>query len=87
MKAKPVQIIEFEDNAKVKFNKEVLEEILNQENVKDLPIVILSIVGAYRKGKSFLLSWVIRYLLANHNKVQKKGFSISQFLNLMVMAY
>ena len=73
----------------MKFNKEGLEEILNQENVKDLPIVILSIVGAYRGGKSFLLSWVIRYLLAKHNKVEQTIllFSISQIFKLMVVAY
>lgn len=55
------QIVFFDERKKIKLNKKELENILNQKDVKDLPIVILSVIGAYRTGKSFLLSWLVRY--------------------------
>lgn len=62
----PIQIISFDETKKLKLNTEKLERILNQEHIKKLPIVIISVVGAYRTGKSFLLSWLIRYLKSDH---------------------
>ena len=61
----PIQIISFDETKKLKLNKEKLERDLNQDHIKKLPIVIISVVGAYRTGKSFLLSWLIRYLNSN----------------------
>ena len=58
------QIVFFEGE-ELKFNKKELDHILNQDHVKGLPIVILSVIGAYRTGKSFLLSWLIRYFKAD----------------------
>lgn len=63
-RAEAKQIVSFEGK-KLKFNKKELENILNQDHVKGLPIVILSVVGAYRTGKSFLLSWLVRYFKAD----------------------
>jgi len=65
----PIQIISFDDSRKLKLNKLELEKILDQKDLKGLPISVLSVVGAFRTGKSFLLSWLIRYLKANSNKV------------------
>lgn len=62
---KAKQIIDFDKQKKLKLKKETLEKILNQEQVKGLPIVILSVIGAYRTGKSFLLSWLVRYFKAD----------------------
>lgn len=58
------QIILF-DEEKIKFNKVELESILNKNHVKGLPIAILSVIGAYRTGKSFLLSWLVNYFKAD----------------------
>ena len=65
----PIQIISFDDSRKLKLNKLELEKILDQKDLKGLPISVLSVVGAFRTGKSFLLSWLIRYLKPNSNKV------------------
>jgi len=65
MMGEPIQIISFDETKKLKLNKEKLERVLNQDHIKKLPIVIISVVGAYRTGKSFLLSWLIRYLNSN----------------------
>lgn len=62
------QIIVFDKEKKLQLNKLELESILNQEHIKGLPIVILSVIGALRTGKSFLLSWLVSYFKA-HSKV------------------
>jgi len=59
------QIIFFGEGKKLKLNKGELTNILNQEHVRGLPIAILSVIGGYRTGKSFLLSWLVRYFKAD----------------------
>jgi len=59
------QIIFFDDKKKLKLNKGELDKILSQEHVRGLPIAILSVIGGYRTGKSFLLSWLVRYFKAD----------------------
>ena len=59
------QIIFFDDGKKLKLNKGDLANILNQEHVRGLSIAILSVIGGYRTGKSFLLSWLVRYFKAD----------------------
>ena len=59
-------------------DEEALNEILNKDNIRDKPVCILSVAGgvklvleiqinflcsgAFRKGKSFLLNFMLRYL-------------------------
>ena len=43
-------------------DQEALQEILLAEDVRDKKVVVLSVAGAFRKGKSFLLDFIIRYL-------------------------
>jgi hypothetical protein len=42
-----------------------IDKLFMHPEVKDRNVVILSIVGAFRKGKSFLLDYCLRYLYAN----------------------
>lgn len=63
--AEAKQIIFFDKEKKLRLNKVELERILNQEHVRGLPIAILSVIGGYRTGKSFLLSWLVRYFKAD----------------------
>lgn len=66
--AKPIQIIKKENHV---FHLELneIEPILASEEMKNRHVVIVSIAGDLRKGKRFLLSFCIKYLIA---KVKKK---------------
>uniref|UniRef100_A0A9J8C8Q6 Atlastin GTPase 2 n=1 Tax=Cyprinus carpio carpio TaxID=630221 RepID=A0A9J8C8Q6_CYPCA len=61
--AHPIQIvITNEDDHKFELDAAALEKILMQEHVKDLNVVVVSVAGAFRKGKSFLLDFMLRYM-------------------------
>ncbi|XP_062852220.1 atlastin-2 [Trichomycterus rosablanca] len=64
--ARPIQIVvASEDDHKFELDAVALEKILMQEHVKDLDVVVLSVAGSFRKGKSFLLDFMLRYM---HNQ-------------------
>ncbi|XP_072491937.1 atlastin-2 isoform X3 [Notamacropus eugenii] len=59
----PVQVvIAHEDDHKFELDEQALEQILLQEHIRDLNIVVVSVAGAFRKGKSFLLDFMLRYM-------------------------
>ncbi len=55
------RIINFAKN-KATIDETVITCIILHPEVKHRKIVALSIVGAFRKGKSFLLDYMLRYL-------------------------
>ena len=58
-----VQIIEGEESGTgFKLNTEGLRQVLFHPDVENRPVVIVSVAGAFRKGKSFLLDFMLRYL-------------------------
>ncbi|TKS85811.1 Atlastin-2 [Collichthys lucidus] len=62
-KAKPIQIVVAnEDEHSFELDAAALERILLQDHVKDLNVVVVSVAGAFRKGKSFLLDFMLRYM-------------------------
>lgn len=65
----PIQILKYVKKKKAfELEREALEKILSDNDVKDCNISIVSIAGAFRKGKSFLLSFFLRYLDAEYIK-------------------
>lgn len=62
MSGRPVQIIVYRENHVFDLDEEALESILMQDHVKDRHIVVVSVAGAFRKGKSFLLDFFLRYM-------------------------
>ncbi|XP_015271137.1 PREDICTED: atlastin-2 [Gekko japonicus] len=59
----PMQIVlAHEDDHNFELDEPALERILLQEHIKDLNIVVVSVAGAFRKGKSFLLDFMLRYM-------------------------
>ncbi|XP_077530600.1 atlastin-3-like isoform X1 [Haemaphysalis longicornis] len=64
---RPVQIVRLEGGKGCSLDKDALARILLADDVKDLPVMVLSVAGVFRKGKSFLLNFFVRYML-NRNK-------------------
>lgn len=60
-------------------NEENLSRIMEQDDVKDNAVMIVSIAGAFRNGKSFLLGFILKYLeakvttLKNYKELVKHG--------------
>lgn len=48
----------------LKLNEENLSRIMEHDDVKDNVVMIVSIAGALRKGKSFLLGFFLKFLKA-----------------------
>lgn len=49
---------------KLQLQLEHFVEILEADNIRDRNVAIISIAGAFRKGKSFLLNFFLKYLYA-----------------------
>lgn len=62
--AESVQIIDF-DGTNLKFNERVFKKNFTHDELDGRFIVVVSIVGAFRTGKSFLLDYILRFLYAN----------------------
>lgn len=62
--ARPVQIVSHTENHSFQLELSNLKRILEADEIKNRDVVVVSIAGAFRKGKSFLLNFFIRYLEA-----------------------
>lgn len=58
------------DSGEAKIDKIAIDRILKRAELKDRKIVAVSIVGAYRKGKSFILNYFLRYLYFTVSNIQ-----------------
>jgi hypothetical protein len=59
------------DNAGFFSNQTFIETLFTHADVKDRNIVVFSIIGAYREGKSFFLDYCLRYLYARVSLIVK----------------
>ena len=59
---RPIQIVLAKPDHTFELDLEALREILLSDDVKDRKVMVLSVAGAFRKGKSFLLDYLLRYL-------------------------
>ncbi|XP_061582192.1 atlastin-2-like isoform X2 [Cololabis saira] len=61
--ARPLQIVVAdEEEHSFRLQEAALEQLLLQDEVQDLHVVVVSVAGAFRKGKSFLLDFMLRYM-------------------------
>ena len=61
----PICILEALDDHTFELNVEALESILLKPSISNKKVVVVSVAGAFRKGKSFLLDFFLRYLQNN----------------------
>lgn len=74
---KPIRIVLAEENHQFILDEAALEEILLKDEIKDRNVVVVSVAGAFRKGKSFLLDFFLRYMKATVNNDFKKILTIN----------
>lgn len=60
-----ISVYEAKENGTHKINENVFDKLFSHPELKDRKPVIISILGAFRKGKSFFLDYCLRYLYAN----------------------
>ncbi|KAJ0008519.1 hypothetical protein NQD34_015934 [Periophthalmus magnuspinnatus] len=61
-KARPVQVLLVKDDHTFELDESALTRILLNNTVRDLEVVAVSVAGAFRKGKSFLMDFMLRYM-------------------------
>lgn len=57
-----IQIVLANEDHTFSLDEEALSEVLMQDEIKDRYVVVVSVAGAFRKGKSFLLDFFLRYM-------------------------
>jgi atlastin len=63
MGGRPVQIVVSRNDHSFELDEDALASILLQDHVKDKNVAVVSVAGAFRKGKSFLLDFFLRYMV------------------------
>ncbi|XP_070497770.1 atlastin-like [Chironomus tepperi] len=61
----PKGVLTFSDTKEVIVNYEELDRIFSHPEIQDRKVVILSVIGAFRSGKSFFLDYCLRFLYAH----------------------
>ena len=66
-RASPVQLLHLATGEKsdINYNVETVKNLFLDPKLQDRNVVVFSIIGAFRKGKSFLMNYVLRYMYAN----------------------
>ncbi|XP_025050605.1 RING finger protein 112-like [Alligator sinensis] len=64
----PVQIISLDDQGGLALANEALSQCLEQGDVGDAPVCLISIIGEQRRGKSFLMTCLLRQLQNQEDK-------------------
>ncbi|CAF0846219.1 unnamed protein product, partial [Didymodactylos carnosus] len=68
MEPRPVQIVTITEDHKFVLDEKKLKEILYHHKAHGKKVALVSIAGDFRKGKSFLLDFFLRYLRAKDAK-------------------
>ncbi|XP_057714788.1 atlastin-1 isoform X2 [Corythoichthys intestinalis] len=61
-RARPIQVLLVKDDHTFELDEAALSRILLAEEVRDREVVAISVAGAFRKGKSFLMDFMLRYM-------------------------
>lgn len=57
-----VSIVVANEDHSFKLDEDALHKVLMRDEIKDRYVVVISVAGAFRHGKSFLLDFFLRYL-------------------------
>lgn len=73
MKPQAVPIVLANNDHTFSLDEEALKRVLLRDEIKDRYVVVISVAGAFRHGKSFLLDFFLRYM--NSKYVLKQNSS------------
>ena len=76
-----MQVLLVKDDHTFELDEAALSRILLAEEVRDREVVAISVAGAFRKGKSFLMDFMLRYMY-NHVSVWVSAGDGGELLNL-----
>ncbi|CAO1316215.1 unnamed protein product [Diamesa serratosioi] len=62
----PIRLITIKEDHSYELNEDLLKNVLLNDDVKDRNVVIVSVAGAMKRGKSFILDFFLRYLSAQY---------------------
>lgn len=74
----PINIMEQIDTG-LQYDKVSLNEIFCHDEVKDREIVVFSIVGAFRQGKSYFMDYCLRFMYGNVRNLMLSLTSIFEY--------
>ncbi|CAG9811791.1 unnamed protein product [Chironomus riparius] len=74
---RPENVLGFTEDSKVFIHDAPLKDMFLHPDVKHRKIVAFSIIGAYRKGKSFFLDYCLRYLYAHYPSIKYPNNPVS----------
>lgn len=74
-------------NHQFELQLQALREILDVDDLKQRSIVVVSIAGSYRTGKSFLLNFFIKYLRAQVSRISEINIFITILFNTIVSSF
>lgn len=77
---RPVQVVLARPDHTFELDEDSLAEILQQDDVKDRSVVVVSVAGAFRKGKSFLLDFFLRYMNSKYDAERSSSSSSDLWL-------
>lgn len=77
-KDKSIKLIDF-DNNDIQYHENNLNDVISLVP-NEMPISIISIVGAFRTGKSFILNFILRFLSDNSNK-KLDNIDVNEWIN------
>uniref|UniRef100_A0AAY5JX34 Atlastin-1 n=1 Tax=Esox lucius TaxID=8010 RepID=A0AAY5JX34_ESOLU len=61
-RARPIQVLVVKDDHTFELDEAALSRILLADEVQNREVVAISVAGAFRKGKSFLMDFMLRYM-------------------------
>ena len=66
---RPVNVLKFDESNKIIIDNAELDKMFLHPEVKNRKVVVFSISGAFRKGKSFFLNYCLRFMYANVSSI------------------
>ncbi|XP_070509050.1 atlastin-3-like isoform X2 [Chironomus tepperi] len=68
----PITVLKFNDLQQVTTYNDNLKRIFGHPDIQDRKVVILSLIGAFRAGKSFFLDYCLRFLYAHFPSIKNR---------------